>query len=121
MSDILNTQKKPEISTPYDPVHLTHVGFNSSTGEFTGLPKEWQQLLQESGISKQEQEKNPLAVMEIVKFYQEGHGDVWDKMGGFGPSGSVTPVVSPAAPVIQDGLGLQNPVRGYIIYEVVIH
>ncbi|KIY63465.1 Pkinase-domain-containing protein [Cylindrobasidium torrendii FP15055 ss-10] len=79
---IFNTQKRPEISTPYDPVHLTHVGFNSSTGEFTGLPKEWQQLLQESGISRQDQEKNPQAVMEIVKFYQEGGGgDVWDKMG----------------------------------------
>jgi len=81
MSEFLTASKRPEISTPYDPVHLTHVGFNSSTGEFTGLPKEWQQLLQESGISRQEQEKNPLAVMEIVKFYQEGHGDVWDKMG----------------------------------------
>ncbi len=79
--DFLSTTKKPEISTPYDPVHLTHVGFNSSTGEFTGLPKEWQQLLQESGISRLEQERNPQAVMEIVKFYQEGHGEVWDKMG----------------------------------------
>ncbi|KDQ11938.1 hypothetical protein BOTBODRAFT_96695, partial [Botryobasidium botryosum FD-172 SS1] len=81
--DFLGTAKKPEISTPYDPVHLTHVGFNSSTGEFTGLPKEWQQLLQESGISRQDQEKNPQAVMEIVKFYQEGRGggEVWDKMG----------------------------------------
>ncbi|THU87970.1 Pkinase-domain-containing protein [Dendrothele bispora CBS 962.96] len=84
---IFNTSKRPEISTPYDPVHLTHVGFNSSTGEFTGLPKEWQQLLQESGISKSEQEKNPQAVMEIVKFYQEGHGDVWDKFGAVEPSG----------------------------------
>jgi p21-activated kinase 1 len=26
---------RPEISTPYDPVHLTHVGFNYHTGEFT--------------------------------------------------------------------------------------
>ncbi|KIK61742.1 hypothetical protein GYMLUDRAFT_73249 [Collybiopsis luxurians FD-317 M1] len=81
---IFNSTKRPEISTPYDPVHLTHVGFNSSTGEFTGLPKEWQQLLQESGISKSDQEKNPQAVMEIVKFYQEGHGDVWDKLGAMG-------------------------------------
>jgi p21-activated kinase 1 len=56
MSEFLNQSKRLEISTPYDPVHLTHVGFNSSTGEFTGLPKEWQQLLQESGISRQEQE-----------------------------------------------------------------
>jgi p21-activated kinase 1 len=84
MFDFLASSKRPEISTPYDPVHLTHVGFNSSTGEFTGLPKEWQQLLQESGISRSEQEKNPQAVMEIVKFYQEGRGDVWDKMGALG-------------------------------------
>ncbi|KAG8794269.1 signal transducing kinase of the PAK [Serendipita sp. 398] len=33
---VFGTQKKPEISIPYDPVHLMHVGFNSSTGEFTG-------------------------------------------------------------------------------------
>lgn len=91
MSDFLNTSKRPEISTPYDPVHLTHVGFNSSTGEFTGLPKEWQQLLQESGISRSEQEKNPQAVMDIVKFYQEGHGDVWDKMGAI----ETTPYIGP--------------------------
>jgi p21-activated kinase 1 len=104
MSEFLNTPKRPEISTPYDPVHLTHVGFNSSTGEFTGLPKEWQQLLQESGISRSEQEKNPQAVMEIVKFYQEGHGDVWDKLGAIATfesqSGSLTQ--------LQDGF--HNPV-----------
>jgi hypothetical protein len=87
MTDFLNSNKRPKISTPYDNVHLTHVGFNSSTGEFTGLPKEWQQLLQDSGISKSDQEKNPLAVMEIVKFYQEGGGDVWDKMGHAPASG----------------------------------
>ena len=28
-------REKMEISTPYDPVHLTHVGFNYHTGEFT--------------------------------------------------------------------------------------
>ena len=87
MSDVFSAQKKIEISTPYDPVHLTHVGFNSDTGEFTGLPKEWQQLLQESGISRQDQEANPQAVMDIVAFYQDatnnnGEQDaVWKKMG----------------------------------------
>jgi p21-activated kinase 1 len=86
MSEFLGSNKHVAISTPYDPVHLTHVGFNSSTGEFTGLPKEWQQLLQDSGISRIEQEKNPQAVMEIVKFYQEGaKGDVWDKMSALAP------------------------------------
>ncbi|KAG1746584.1 STE/STE20/PAKA protein kinase [Suillus paluster] len=105
MFDFLAPSKRPEISTPYDPVHLTHVGFNSSTGEFTGLPKEWQQLLQESGISRSEQEKNPQAVMEIVKFYQEGRGDVWDKMGAVGVEqstavndGFVNPRTAPPPP-----------------------
>ncbi|KAE8270217.1 hypothetical protein A4X09_0g2115 [Tilletia walkeri] len=82
MSDVFSQQKKIEISHPYDPVHLTHVGFNSDTGEFTGLPREWQQLLQDSGISKQDQEANPQAVMDIVAFYQATNG------GGMGlPAG----------------------------------
>ena len=110
MSDLLNSSKRPEISTPYDPVHLTHVGFNTSTGEFTGLPKEWQQLLQESGISKLEQEKNPEAVMEIVKFYQEGRGEgsVWDKMGAI-PAPPSTPGQQSSKGYLEDGF--QNPVR----------
>lgn len=89
MSDVFSQpSKKIEISTPYDPVHLTHVGFNSDTGEFTGLPREWQQLLQDSGISKQDQEANPQAVMDIVAFYQDAtqHASeedaVWKKFGG---------------------------------------
>ncbi|KAF8074864.1 STE/STE20/PAKA protein kinase [Lyophyllum atratum] len=102
VSGMFSSSKRPEISTPYDPVHLTHVGFNSSTGEFTGLPKEWQQLLQESGISRSEQEKNPQAVMEIVKFYQEGHGDVWDKLGNVGGGTEST-----FAPKLDESL--QNP------------
>jgi p21-activated kinase 1 len=113
MSDFLNTSKRPEISTPYDPVHLTHVGFNSSTGEFTGLPKEWQQLLQESGISRSDQEKNPQAVMDIVKFYQEGHGDVWDKMGAV----ETTSYIGGQTPLADTGL--QNPVRESIICQLI--
>jgi ankyrin repeat protein len=35
----------------------------------------------EQHTSRLEQETNPQAVMEIVKFYQEGHSDVWVKMG----------------------------------------
>ncbi|KAK9895551.1 PBD-domain-containing protein, partial [Cystobasidium minutum MCA 4210] len=94
LADFFSNQKKVEISTPYDPVHLTHVGFNVDTGEFTGLPKEWQQLLSDSGISKQEQLEHPQAVVDIVKFYQDAitkqeyvkpgaeDDDVWMKFGG---------------------------------------
>ncbi|CAE6524861.1 unnamed protein product [Rhizoctonia solani] len=110
MDNFLTAQKKPEISTPYDPVHLTHVGFNSSTGEFTGLPKEWQQLLSDSGISRLEQERNPETVMEVMKFYQETQGavaigDVFDKMNGHPTNGKSSP------PDVPSKLpnGFQNP------------
>lgn len=33
-----NPNKKVEIGTPFAPVHLTHVGFNLDTGEFTVRP-----------------------------------------------------------------------------------
>jgi p21-activated kinase 1 len=98
MSGFLNPNKRPEISTPYDLVHLTHVEFNPSTREFTGLPQEWEQLLQDSGISKSDQEMNPRTVMEVVKFYQEGGGDIWDKMGHVAaPGGSRRPSIPGAA------------------------
>lgn len=48
-----------KISSPYNMVHVTHVGYNSQTGEFTGMPREWQILLQQSGITKKEQQQNP--------------------------------------------------------------
>ena len=103
--DFLTPTKRPEISIPYDPVHLMHVGFNSSTGEFTGMPKEWQQLLQESGITRQEQEKNPQAVMEVVKFYQETHGDqIWDKLGNV-----------PAQPLVPRTPNIQGAFPGGIL------
>ncbi|OBZ83485.1 Serine/threonine-protein kinase SMU1 [Choanephora cucurbitarum] len=78
-NDLINKDKQPsneqekemEISGPYNAKHVTHVGFNSSTGEFTGLPQEWQTLLQHSGISKVEQYQNPQAVLDAIGFYQE--------------------------------------------------
>jgi p21-activated kinase 1 len=107
MTDFLNSNKRPEITTPHDLVHLTHVDFNPTTGEFTGLPQEWQQLLQDSGISKSDQERNRLTVIEIVKFYQEGGGDVRDEMGLAPAQGSsrrapipgAAPAAYPEAPV----------------------
>ena len=109
MSDVFVVpSKKPEISTPYDPVHLTHVGFNTLTGEFTGLPREWQILLQQSGISRQDQEKNPQAVMDIVAFYQDAtqeappgseHDHVWTKFNAnVLPRPPPAPQTAPAPP-----------------------
>ncbi|PWN93583.1 Pkinase-domain-containing protein [Acaromyces ingoldii] len=123
MSDVFSQQRKIEISTPYDPVHLTHVGFNSDTGEFTGLPKEWQQLLQESGISRQDQEANPQAVMDIVAFYQDatkGVGnddDIWKKFGGAkGTSTPGTPSSNGSRPGTTEG-NTTAPLPGGVLYE----
>ncbi|EPS41474.1 hypothetical protein H072_4611 [Dactylellina haptotyla CBS 200.50] len=63
--------RKVEISQPSNPVHVTHVGYDFETGEFTGLPPEWQKLLESNGVSKEEQEKHPEAVMEVVRFYND--------------------------------------------------
>lgn len=48
-----------DIGTPYNTIHVTHVGFDPATGEFTGLPREWQVLLNQSGITSSEQRQNP--------------------------------------------------------------
>ncbi|KAF9299977.1 signal transducing kinase of the PAK [Mortierella antarctica] len=103
MSDLLSSDKKIEISSPYNPVHLTHVGYNLDTGEFTGLPKEWQQLLQESGISKQDQAAHPQAVIDIIGFYtdsQEGKQSdaVWKKFGHEPAKQTKTPPPPPKQP-----------------------
>lgn len=60
-----------KISTPYNAKHLHHVGIDSKTGEYTGLPEEWEKMLMSSGISKKEQQQNMQAVVDIVKFYQD--------------------------------------------------
>ncbi|KAG5362553.1 Serine/threonine-protein kinase STE20 [Yarrowia sp. C11] len=112
----------PKISGPYDAKHVTHVGFNFDTGEFTGLPKPWQKLLSESGISKVEAEQHPQAVMDIMAFYTDQKDDgVWQKFGGanqaaglattpYNSQNGFSPITSPAATTPTLGaLNLGNP------------
>jgi hypothetical protein len=35
MSTLVGSPKKPIISAPENPVHVTHVGYDSTTGQFT--------------------------------------------------------------------------------------
>ncbi|KAI9501679.1 kinase-like domain-containing protein, partial [Coemansia spiralis] len=106
--DSLSGESRSEISAPYNPIHLTHVGFNNETGEFTGLPREWSIMLREAGISKQDQEANPQAVVEVMRFYQENtkhHDDmVWRKMAALenanasgSDAGRQQPVTTPSS------------------------
>ncbi|KAI1498794.1 hypothetical protein F5X99DRAFT_411739 [Biscogniauxia marginata] len=71
MSTLVGSPKKPVISAPENPVHVTHVGYDSSTGQFTGLPKEWQRLINESGIPENARRENPQMIADIVTFYKE--------------------------------------------------
>ncbi|KAG6005098.1 hypothetical protein E4U21_000425 [Claviceps maximensis] len=71
VTSLVGSQKKPIISAPENPVHVTHVGYDSSTGQFTGLPKEWQRLINESGITEKERQENPQTMVDILQFYKE--------------------------------------------------
>ena len=63
------SEYKPDISYPSDFKHDIHVGFDPTTGEFSGMPAEWKVMLQNAGIDKQEQGKNPETVISVLKFY----------------------------------------------------
>ncbi|KAF4504837.1 hypothetical protein G6O67_008237 [Ophiocordyceps sinensis] len=71
VNSLVGSQKKPVISAPENPVHVTHVGYDSSTGQFTGLPKPWQRLINESGIPEKERRENPQTMVDILQFYKE--------------------------------------------------
>ena len=38
MNNLVGTPRKPTISAPENPVHVTHVGYDQNTGEFTVRP-----------------------------------------------------------------------------------
>ncbi|KAM3727332.1 Serine/threonine-protein kinase [Dirofilaria immitis] len=65
------TSDKPVISLPSNFEHTIHVGYDPETGEFTGMPPMWAQLLQSAQISKQEQQQNPQAVLDALKYYTQ--------------------------------------------------
>ncbi|KAH6618113.1 hypothetical protein B0J18DRAFT_436501 [Chaetomium sp. MPI-SDFR-AT-0129] len=71
MNSLVGSPKKPLISAPENPVHLTHVGYDSSTGQFTGLPKEWQRLINESGITEKDTREHPQILVDVLTFYKE--------------------------------------------------
>ncbi|OJJ45506.1 hypothetical protein ASPZODRAFT_144135 [Penicilliopsis zonata CBS 506.65] len=99
VTSMLGSPRNIKISAPENPVHVTHVGYDNQTGQFTGLPKEWQRLLQENGISKKEQEAHPQTMVDIMRFYEKNtRGDsdeeVWHKFDHAQPlkSPTVTPI-----------------------------
>lgn len=62
---------RPQISSPINFDHVLHVGFNPETGEFEGLPPEWERLLSNSGITSTERKENPDTIIALLKFQDE--------------------------------------------------
>lgn len=59
------------LSNPTGFTHRVHVGFDPINGGFTGLPPEWQRLLNSSALTKDDMAKNPEAVVEVLQFYTD--------------------------------------------------
>jgi hypothetical protein len=59
------------VSNPTNFTHRVHVGYDPHTGGFVGLPAEWEKLLTASAITKEDYQKNPEAIVEVLSFYTE--------------------------------------------------
>ncbi|KAI9888922.1 MAG: signal transducing kinase of the PAK [Vezdaea aestivalis] len=98
VTSLVGSPRRVNISAPENPIHVTHVGFDNDTGQYTGLPKDWQRLLHENGISDEEQTKNPQTIMKIMDFYnhaqQENDDGFYHKFdNAHGKSVAASPLV----------------------------
>lgn len=71
MEDLYSRSQLVGVSNPTNFVHQVHVGFDSVSGAFTGLPDQWTRLLTSSAITKEDYAKNPQAVLDVLEFYTE--------------------------------------------------
>lgn len=85
------------VSRPTDFNHTVHVGFDQSSGAFTGLPVEWARLLNASAITKEDYSRNPAAVIEVLNFYTE-------KLQKGDDGGMNYPAITPPAPMSMQGM-----------------
>ncbi|KAH8704960.1 kinase-like domain-containing protein [Talaromyces proteolyticus] len=127
VNSVLGSPRNIKISAPENPVHVTHVGYDNQTGQFTGLPKDWQRMLQASGISKKEQEQHPQTMVDIMRFYEKNAGglgdddEVWHKFDHAHPrdyevaspahspvSGMASAMIGPRFPQNHEG-SFENP------------
>jgi len=86
------------VSKPTDFNHTVHVGFDATSGAFTGLPVEWARLLNASAITKEDYSRNPAAVIEVLNFYTE-------KLQKGDDGGPQYPIIAPPVPHAGQGYG----------------
>ncbi|MPC16027.1 Serine/threonine-protein kinase PAK 3 [Portunus trituberculatus] len=69
----------PNISLPTHVTHVVHVFFNEKTKCLEGLPEAMKAILATSNITVEEQQKNPSAVYQAIKYFQSQETVVKDK------------------------------------------
>ncbi|KAG0639390.1 kinase-like domain-containing protein [Tuber brumale] len=97
------------VSNPTNFTHKVHVGFDPVSGGFTGLPEEWSKLLNSSAITKEDYQKNPQAVIEVLEFYTEGQRGLNNQNAyGMGPAPAAA-VAAQQRQLAQMSLGSPQP------------
>ena len=86
--------EKPNISYPTKFTHVVHVGFDPDSGEFTGMPEAWANMLVHANISREMQLKNPQAVLDVLNYYE--HSSKQPHADKFMTSSSPTPSTEPS-------------------------
>jgi serine/threonine protein kinase len=95
------------VSQPYNVKHQVHVDFNSSTG-FSGLPREWERLLQ-GNISKSEVLENPDAVLDVLEFH-----DKVEKRNRQNEAAAATEMPADRAVTLQELVSQGDPTTMYV-------
>ncbi|KAI0920347.1 hypothetical protein AcW1_002116 [Taiwanofungus camphoratus] len=83
--DIYSRSPLMGVSNPTNFVHKVHVGFDPVSGAFTGLPDAWSKLLTKSAITREDYQKDPQAVLDVLEFYTDHQKREMEEMG-FAPS-----------------------------------
>ncbi|KXN85255.1 Serine/threonine-protein kinase CLA4 [Leucoagaricus sp. SymC.cos] len=84
--DIYQRSPLMGVSNPTNFVHQVHVGFDSVTGHFTGLPEQWHKLLTNSAITQEDYQKNPQAVLDVLEFYTDRQKREMEEIGMGAPA-----------------------------------
>lgn len=96
MDDIYSRSPLMGVSSPTNFVHQVHVGFDPISGAFTGLPEQWSKLLTTSAITREDYEKNPQAVLDVLEFYTDIQKRERDDFGLGTPTMNIQPGRNPS-------------------------
>lgn len=69
-----NMSSNSSVSKPSNFTHKVHIGFDPETGNFVGMPLNWEKLLKHSRITGDDWNQDSRAVMQVLKFYQDYSG-----------------------------------------------